>query len=78
MNGEGIPCMIGLPVCRFELAPVHTSSPRPSEVWLTMMEPKAAKGQGWPRARLACLIQWALVEKGMPLMVNSGLVMMGP
>lgn len=65
------PWSVGFPVKVPEFAPVHTSSPKLLvSVWFTMTDPKAAKGHGEPIARLACRIQYALVEKGIRLTVR--------
>jgi hypothetical protein len=46
-SSVNIPCKVGLPVEAMELAPIHTSSPRPlSPVWLTMAVPNAPNGHG--------------------------------
>ena len=70
------PWRVGLPVTEFWFTPVQIRSPRLLfAVWLTMAEPKAAKGQEEPeasRASLAARIQCVRVEWGMLLPINSG------
>lgn len=49
------PCRVGLPIAELEFAPMQMSFPRGIEVsvWFTTTEPKAAKGQGFPRSAKA-------------------------